>query len=141
MSVSRRDFNPPTGVQHGRVVPATKRVADLRQTMVGQFLRQRHANLPRPGNRPASSLRQQVPNADLKILRDSFLDVFDRNQSVLQRQQISQRLLGEIQVDRPAGEAGISDHAAQRPFELSHIRANALRNEKSDLLRQLNALG
>ena len=91
-------------MQYRRVVATAKRVANFRQAMIGQFLRERHRNLPRAGYRSGAAFRQQVADPDLEIVSDGFLDVFDRNQPCLQRKQITQGFFGEIQADRPFGE-------------------------------------
>ena len=62
-------------MQNCRMVSATERIADLRQTVVGQFLGQRHCNLPRPCDRTAAPLRQKLGDADLEIVSNRLLDM------------------------------------------------------------------
>ena len=77
------------GVNDRRVIAATESVADLWQAVIRQFLGQSHRDLAWASDRTIPSLRQQVGNSDLVILRNRFLDVVHRDQPVLQGEQIA----------------------------------------------------
>ena len=113
-------------------------VADLRQTVAGQFLGQRHRHLARPGDGPAALRRQHVHHADAVVFGHRLLDVLDGDLLFLQRQQITQTVAGEVDGDRTAGKAGIGDDPSQRAFELADIGADALGDEERHLLWQLD---
>jgi len=118
------------------VVAAAEGVADLGQAVAGELLRQHHRHLARAGHGAAAALGQQVRDAHLVILGHRLLDVFDRDELVLQGDEVAQGIAREFQRDRAPREMGVGDHAAQRPFQFAHVRADALGDEKSDLVRQ-----
>jgi hypothetical protein len=60
------------GVQHGRVVAVAEGVADVRQAMLGQFLRQGHRHLPWAGDVAAAFLGVHVGDLYLVELRHGF---------------------------------------------------------------------
>src|SRR5690349_18670229 len=68
-------LDPLAGMQHRRVVAAAKGAADLRQTMGGELLGQRHRDLPWARERTVAPLRQQLRHADLEVIRHGLLDV------------------------------------------------------------------
>ena len=100
-------LNSTTCVQYRGMVPAAECIADFRQAVVREFLRQRHRHLARPRYRSAAPLRKQVGNANLEILGHGFLDVLDRDEPRLHRQQIAllARWRREKQHDAEAAEA------------------------------------
>src|SRR5213082_3413155 len=54
------------------------------------------------------------------------------------RLRMSQRFLGEVERQLAPGKAGKREHLFQRPFQLSHVRADVLGNEESNLLGHLD---
>ena len=103
------------------MVTTAESVANLREAVVRQLLGQRHRQLPRARDRAAALLGQQIPNAEFEVIGDGFLDIFDRDQPLLQSEQIPQGLFRKVEVDRPARKARIRNDAAQRPLELPDI--------------------
>ena len=75
-----------------------------------------------------------VRHAHLVVIGDGLLDVLDRNLTVLNRQQIAQRVLRQRQVDLAAVEARKRQDALQRPLQFAHVRAYVFGHEKRDLL-------
>src|SRR5256714_996828 len=76
------------GVQHGGVVAAAEGIADLRQTVAGELLGERHGDLPRARHRAAAALGPQVRHAHPVVVRHGLLDVLDGDELRLQRQQV-----------------------------------------------------
>jgi hypothetical protein len=66
------------------MVSATKCVAYLWQTVIGQFLGQAHRQLARPCDRPTPAFGKQVGYPDLEITRNRLLDIVYRDQLFLQ---------------------------------------------------------
>jgi hypothetical protein len=122
-------FDPTTGVQHRRVVSSAKGIPDLGKAVAREFFRERHRNLTGPSNRAASALGQQIGNANFEIVRHRLLNVFDRDEPGLQREEVPQRFLREIERDGLSRESGIRDHPPQGTLELANIRANSLGDE------------
>ena len=79
-------------MQHRRVIPPAKGIADFRQTVIGQFLGQRHRYLTRSGHRARATLGEQIRHLDLVILGDRALNIIDADLLVLQCQQILESL-------------------------------------------------
>ncbi len=75
-------------MQHCRVVSATKAVANLRETVVGEFFRQRHRYLAGPGDRPAAALGHQVSHFSFVVFSDRSFNVVETDLPVLQSQQV-----------------------------------------------------
>ena len=111
------------GMKHRRVVTATKRIANLRQTVVSQLFRQRHRHLARTRHRAGSTLGKEIRDFDLVVLRHRLLNIVDGDQFFLQCQQVAQRLTHEVDGDRPSGKVGIGNDAVQRPFQLTYVRS------------------
>ena len=61
------------------MIPAAKGIADFRQAMVGQLFGERHRHLPRPRDRAAAPLRQQIRDANLVVFSDGLLNIFHRH--------------------------------------------------------------
>ena len=70
-----------------------------------------------------------------------FLDVFHRNLPVLNGQKITQGLACQLDRDVFVVEARISQNFSQRTFQLAHIGANVLGDEKCHLLRHGGLFG
>src|ERR1700689_3958138 len=68
------------GMHHRGVIATAKGIADLRQAVAGEFLRQRHCHLARPRHRTATALGQKVRDPHLVIVGYGLLDVLDRDQ-------------------------------------------------------------
>ena len=83
-------------MQDSGVVTATEQFSDFRQTFLRQFFGQVHGDLPRPGNRGGTFFGIHVSDFDFVIVSHSFLDVFYRNLAVLDRQQVAQRISGQL---------------------------------------------
>lgn len=77
--------NLPAGVQDGGMVTPTEGFADLRQAEIGQFIGQRHGDLPGAGQKPQPTVGQQVADRNLVVVRHSLLNILDGDQLVLQR--------------------------------------------------------
>ena len=75
------------------MITASKRIANLGQTMLGQLLCQRHCNLPRSGHRSVASFGHEVSHFYFVIFRDFAFDVIQRDLFVLQRKQVLQAVL------------------------------------------------
>src|ERR1700689_4134940 len=67
------------GVHHRGVIATAEGIADLRQAVTGQFLRQRHRYLARARHGTAAAFRQQIRHTDLVVVGDGLLDVFHRD--------------------------------------------------------------
>ena len=68
---------------HGRVVPTAKSITYLRQTVIRQFLRERHGELSWARNRATAALRQQVGDPHFVVFRHGLLNVVDGDEFVL----------------------------------------------------------
>ena len=117
------------------MVTASESISNLRKTVVRKLLGQSHCDLPWPCHGAGAAFGDEVGDSQLVILRDSFLDILDGDELVLKRKQVFQCVFREIECYRLAGEVGTGHHAAQRAFELTDIRTNALSDEERDLVR------
>ena len=106
--------------------------------MIGEFLGERHGDLPWPRDGAGSALRHHVSNPQFVVLSDCLLNVLDGDHAVVQSQQITQRFFGEIQVDGLAHELRGSDHPAQGPFQLAHVGADSLGDEQGHVVLDLD---
>jgi len=95
----RNSFGPRASLRPDGVIAPAEGIADLRQTVAGALLDARHGNLPRARHRAAAALGQQVRQAHLAVVRHGLLGVLDGDELRLQRQQVAQRFLGELQRD------------------------------------------
>ena len=129
------------GVHNRGVVAPAKQLADLGQALLGHLFGQVHGNLARAGDAGRALFAVHVGDLDLVEVRDRLLDVLDRDQALLQREQVLERFLRKIQRDRPACELRVRDHAPHRAFQFAHVRADALRDEERHFVRQLDAAG
>src|SRR5690554_3982768 len=109
------------GVQHRGVVPAAKGIANFRQTVVGQFLGQRHRHLAGPGDGTGPALGQQIRYLDLVILRHGTLDIINTDLLFMQCQQVFQAFPDKRRSNLRASEVSIRYHQAQRAFELPDV--------------------
>ena len=82
-------------MQHGGVVAPTKQLANFGQAFLRQLFGQVHGNLPWTGDRSGTLLGIHVRDLDLVIVGHGFLDVLNRNLSVLDGQQIAQGFAGQ----------------------------------------------
>ena len=95
------------------MITAPKGIANLGQTMLGQFFCQRHRNLPRPGHRSVASFGHEVSHFDLVVFRDFAFDVIQRDLLVLQRKQVLQAVLYQVDIKRSACKVSASNNPFQ----------------------------
>ena len=115
------------------MITAPKRIANLGQTMLCQLLCQRHRNLPGPGHRSVAPFGHKVSHFNLVVFRDFALDVIQRDLLVLQRKQVLQAVLYQVDIERSACKVSAGDNPFQRPSSsrtLDRIRC-AMKNAAS----------
>jgi len=125
-------------MQNRGVIAPTERIANFRQAVIGKLFRQRHGYLTRTRYRTGTPFRQQIGNLDLVILGHSALDIVDADQFILQRQQVLQRFTNQFDGDIASHEVGMGDHAFQCTFQFPDVRANALSDEESCIVGQVD---
>src|SRR5260221_4797246 len=103
------------GVQDRRVVAPAERLADLRQALLRELLGKRHRDLAQAGHGTETLLRIHLRDLDLEIVGHGLLDVLDGDLAVQHREQVLQRLERSADGDRRMIEAGVGEHALQRP--------------------------
>ncbi len=81
--------NFSTRMQNGRVIPAAKRLTDLRQRMIGQLLGQGHGHLPRPRDTSITPLGENIGNFYIVILGNGSLNVVNTDLSILYGEQVA----------------------------------------------------
>src|SRR5690554_490314 len=127
-----------TGMQYRGVIASTKGVSDLRQTVIGQFLCQRHGYLSGPGDGTGTALGQQVRYLDLVILRHGTLNIINTDLLFMQCQQVFQAFPDKRRSDLRPSEVSIRYHQTQRPFKLPNVGAYFLRDKESRLAAQFH---
>src|SRR3989338_1464701 len=81
----------------------------------------------------------KVGNRDLVILSHHFLDVIDRDQAILERDEVLKTLGDKRNIYGPAGEKRARQYPAQRPLKLTHIRPDPLGHKKRYVFGQIHA--
>ena len=76
----------PTRMQDRGVISTTKRFANLRQRMIGEFLGEAHSHLPRSRDAPITPLGKNIGQLDVVVLGYRSLNVVDTNLAVLDSQ-------------------------------------------------------
>ncbi len=74
------------------------------------------------------------------VARDELDDLGGAHPLILGRQDVLQRLLGQLERQRLRGEGGERDHAIEQTFELTDVRAHLAGDEQGDVVRQIGAL-
>ena len=72
-----QQLNPPAGVQYGRVIPSTERVADLWEAVGREVLGESHRDLSRSSDGAAATFRMEIRDSHLEVLCNGFLNVVD----------------------------------------------------------------
>ena len=124
----------------GGVVAPAKAAADLGQRPAGQLLGQIHRHLPRPGDGAQPLRPDQVGKADVVMLGHLALDLLDRQLAVGGAQDVGQAVLGQVQRDLAADQAGKGEQPGQRAFQHADVGGDAMRQEFQHTGRDLQAL-
>ncbi len=125
-------------MKHRRVITTAESITNFRKAVCGQFLRQCHRYLARPGNGAAAPLRQKIRDPDLVVFSDRLLNILHRHQPFLKRQKVPKSLFCKLERNGPAGKVRSGHHPAQGSFQLTHVGANPLGDEEGNLLRQVH---
>src|SRR5580765_366202 len=125
-------------MQHRGVITTTEQVANFRQTLLRQFLGQVHGDLAWTSDIGRTLFGIHVSDFDTKKVGNGFLDVFDGNLPVLNRQEIFQRIFDDVNGDVLAVEARVGQDLAQGAFKLAHVGTQMLGDKEGDIVRQLH---
>ncbi len=121
-------------VDHRRVVTAAEALADRRQRRLGEVATQVHGDLTRVGDLRGAFVAAQFADVHAELTRDLALYHLDRDRlRVAVREDVLQRLLGEVDVDRSAGDRGVADDPAQGALELADVGRHAAGDVFEDL--------
>lgn len=113
--------NPLDRMHDGGVVTATKGFADFGKAFLGEFLREIHGDLTRPGDVRRATLAVHVGHLDLEEIRHGPLDRLDRNRRPVERENVLERLAGEFSANGPVAKARKGDYAKQGALEFTDI--------------------
>ena len=108
--------------RQGGVIPSTKGIAKFWQTVVGQFLGQRHRHLARTGEGAHALGPDHVAEADIVMVGDLALDFLDRDLAFRSAQDIRQAILGDFKRYLAAHEAAECEKPHEGPFQNAHVR-------------------
>ena len=124
-------------MDHRGVIAPAETAPDLGQRAGGELLGEIHRHLARAGDLARAPRRGHLRLADAIVIGHAALDFVDRDAALIGAQHVGQRLGDELQIDRPAAQRRISDHAVERAFQLAHVRRDPLGEEQHHLLRHL----
>src|SRR5690349_1194272 len=127
-------------VQHGRMVLAAERAADLRQRGMGELTGEIHRDLAGERHRLRAVLRLEVGELDPVGLRHLALNLFDRDDLLFLAPEIAEHFLSEVDRHLASGERTKRDHARERAFELPNVRLYPAGDEVRDVIGEPHAL-
>ena len=98
-------------MHHGRVVSPAKFSSDFRQGSRRQLLCQIHRDLARAGHGAGATRRVHFRQANVEMLRDAFLNLFDRDLAVIRAQHVMQHVLRCLECNWSSNQVRIGDNA------------------------------
>ena len=129
------------GVKHCRVVFSAAVQSDVGQGRLRHLLGKVHGNLAGLNDFALAGLALEKLDGQVEIVAHHLLDVVDADLAGGVLDKLVNHVLGQIQGDRLAVQAGLRHERNQRAFKFTHVGRDAVREVLDDLTRQLDAVG
>src|ERR1700730_7993557 len=127
-------------MQHGRVMLASKLLANFRQRSRSELLHKKHGHLARKGDDLRVTTDLQILRAEAEMLTDALLDLVDGYLFFLRLDDVLKHLLRGTQVYLDTGERRVGHESDQSALQLAYIGLDGPSDVLGDVVGNMHAL-